>query len=491
MSDLFSGLTGVRFPDARINGGGPLPTELSGPAGINGDPDGRINFNDSLLSNLTPYQFEPGTGRMGSDRNYQQIPHRRQYFIPKLWLPRPDGMSKFALSHGVDQGDIAFVLPLRQKAVVLYEKHAPAGTNDYVNVDVFCNLATANYILRGLHEWHKCQGNAENPQTQPNLWGSLYNEVLAVTREWNPLKSFIPFGICAGSEKQGGLHETGLAPVQAACSHITTMTLDGQSRDLVNFWQNCNIVAGDVLIFRLKMKEKCDYTLNHYYKGVVSQKFPKPTRCPQIVPDIYSCCPPTEVSPTEVSPTGLSPTDVSPIDEKTDYIMHGFWRVAQSFTSKRKFRTEDQFSNDTMFLQGQLLQVTFAPVWIQYCHEWCANVATQQNTVQRVGFYAAQKTNALALCGKVSESIVETDQSAKVGLHEASQTGCVGVGNASSTTTKSTSLSTPNGTGEDISVVDLKAVTGNFDGVGEQLKEKSKVRKRKSDILVYSQVVED
>ena len=54
------------MPDARINGGGPLPTSLSGPAGINGDPDGKINFNSDLLSGITPYADAKG-GRMGSD----------------------------------------------------------------------------------------------------------------------------------------------------------------------------------------------------------------------------------------------------------------------------------------------------------------------------------------------------------------------------------------------------------------------------------------
>ena len=37
------------------------------------------------------------------------------------------------------------------------------------------------------------------------------------------------------------MHDTGLAPVQAACSHITTMTIDGQSRDLVNVWQGVRV----------------------------------------------------------------------------------------------------------------------------------------------------------------------------------------------------------------------------------------------------------
>ena len=79
-SDFFAGLSGsgIRFTDARINGPGPLPTELSGPAGINGDADGKYNFNGDLLSGITPYAG-PGQGRMGSDHSYQQIPHRYVY----------------------------------------------------------------------------------------------------------------------------------------------------------------------------------------------------------------------------------------------------------------------------------------------------------------------------------------------------------------------------------------------------------------------------
>ena len=44
---------------------------LSGPAGVDGDLDGKINFNNNLLSGIAPYAY--GQGRMGSDRNYQQI----------------------------------------------------------------------------------------------------------------------------------------------------------------------------------------------------------------------------------------------------------------------------------------------------------------------------------------------------------------------------------------------------------------------------------
>ena len=45
MSDFFGSLNpgNVRFTDARINGDGPLPTNLSGPEGINDDPDSQVS----------------------------------------------------------------------------------------------------------------------------------------------------------------------------------------------------------------------------------------------------------------------------------------------------------------------------------------------------------------------------------------------------------------------------------------------------------------
>ena len=74
MSDFFSALSegGIRFTDSRINGPGPLPTELSGPAGVQGVADGRYNFNSNLLDGITPYSWAK-QGQSGSDRNYQQI----------------------------------------------------------------------------------------------------------------------------------------------------------------------------------------------------------------------------------------------------------------------------------------------------------------------------------------------------------------------------------------------------------------------------------
>ena len=90
----------------------------------------------------------------------------------------------------------------------------------------------------------------------------------------------IPIGICVMSEKQGGQHEVGIKPVQAAASFYATMTVDGQNRDVVNIWRGVNIQGGDSLILRLDFDEdnvhganrQYHYTLNHYYKGYESRE---------------------------------------------------------------------------------------------------------------------------------------------------------------------------------------------------------------------------
>jgi hypothetical protein len=160
MSDFFGSLNpgNVRFTDARINGDGPLPTNLSGPEGINGDPDGpdgRYNFNDSLLSGILPYAY--GQGRMGADRNYQQIPHRKQFPVPQLFLPDSVWNTDqcLQLSHPIDIGDLVFIINAKQMKNFLFTGSMSASLQDKAdtsmpNYNLFCNLCTANYILGGI-----------------------------------------------------------------------------------------------------------------------------------------------------------------------------------------------------------------------------------------------------------------------------------------------------------------------------------------------------
>jgi len=90
-------------------------------------------------------------------------------------------------------------------------------------------------------------------------------------------------GICSTSEKQGGQHETGLKPVQAAASFFVTLTVDGQDRDFVNIWRGVDVEGGDLLLVQLEYRERKKmteeigapitqtYVLNHYYKGWVQR----------------------------------------------------------------------------------------------------------------------------------------------------------------------------------------------------------------------------
>jgi len=360
MSEFFSQLgSNIRFPDANINGGGPLPTSLSGPAGINGDPDGRINFNSELLSGIQPYAFGPG--RMGSDRSYQQIPHRIQKIIPKLYLPYADlanNRSTLELSHAVDQGDIAFVLQSNRVQSLVYNNSAmmdAAISNQQLPAhSAFVNISTVNYILAGLQRLSAASANNLTWSVLARDLGFSYKDEHSRMQILRLVSTrLVPFGICVGSENQGGQHETGLAPVQAAVNHVTTMTVDGQSRDLVNFWRQVDISAGDELIYKLAWLPTQHYTLNHYYKGTVRQSFVQARCCWQLVPDKF-----------DMSHVPKPPRDCP---WEYDYRVHGYWRVAQTFQHRAKYEAEfTDVANDLSFLRGQLLQVTFAPVWVQF-----------------------------------------------------------------------------------------------------------------------------
>ena len=117
MSDLFADLGNFRFPDTRMNQG-PLPSVVGGPAGSDGTPDGVINGTNKLLGKITPYAMGEAA-RMGSDRNYQQVPHRVQQMVQQVAVPDPHGSSWVHIPHVVDNGELAFVV-LTARSVFSY-----------------------------------------------------------------------------------------------------------------------------------------------------------------------------------------------------------------------------------------------------------------------------------------------------------------------------------------------------------------------------------
>jgi hypothetical protein len=306
MSDLFAELGSFRFPDTRMNQG-PLPSVAGGPAGSNGTPDSRINATNALLGKITPYAYGKAA-RMGSDRNYQQVAHRAQQIVQQVALPDPHGSSYVHVPHVVDNGELAFVI-LTGRSIFSSPYHM-TNRNNPPTISQFANLDVVNYIL--------CCLQLDSNRTavaRDNLWHRVFQElttgqlyrgrsyyaywtdnaamglntaagIAARIEFYFNLASylissvFIPFGVCAGSEKQGGQHEGGYAPVQSAVNYVTTMTVDGQNRDLMNYWHARTINAGDRLILALAfdtsnvLGSTKQFSLNSYYKKRVTQSVP-------------------------------------------------------------------------------------------------------------------------------------------------------------------------------------------------------------------------
>ena len=362
MSELFANLGGFRQPDVRMNQG-PLPSVAGGPAGSNGTPDGVINGTGALLGGITPYAYGE-SARAGSDSNYQQIPHRVQYIVMPLHLPAQNGLSTHKVSHVVDNGDLAFVLNTRGRQWFgPGENVLSAGP---VSLPLFANIEVVNYILAcmqlaplvaagppGKRSWTAIRGH---------LWKQAFDErkVRADPQEraehlfecvqYTLQNLFKPHGICAGSEKQGGQHEETWAPVQAAVNYTTTMTVDGQNRDLINYWHSMHICAGDRLILRLeprnannaKMQAK-EFQLTSYYKRPVSATISADKMYWQVVPHILHA-------------------DAPLLAEQElpwhDYRLTGHWHIAQSFQGRRGFDT------GAAAHKGAPLQVTFTPMFV-------------------------------------------------------------------------------------------------------------------------------
>lgn len=349
MSDIFAGVTGFKFPDTQMNKG-PLPTVVGGPAGSNGTPDAVINGTSSLLQNIKPYA-QGESARMGSDSNYQQIPWRMQYIIPQLFIPSfEEYESNIAVSHAVDQGDIAFRLYTKDRAWFTSNSHAHTSLRPAALV-CFGNLDIVNYILVCLQHSTSATWQSIRMHMHYDRDDDPHKRFTAIKRLVR--QNFTPHGICAGSEHQGGKHEGSYAPIESgrAVNFVTTMTLDGKNEDLVNYWHQNQQLAGDTLIFKLEKISAKDmrlrnYQLTRYYKQAVRRSVHIPddnAQSWQLVPHVYRVNDP-----------------VSATEPEFDYRVAGYWRIAQSF----QFRHATNSAK--MLMTGPLLEVTFAPVWMDF-----------------------------------------------------------------------------------------------------------------------------
>jgi hypothetical protein len=359
MSSLFGQLSGFQFPDVMMNSG-PLPSTAGGPAGSDGSVDGVINGTSALLENISPYALGK-SARTGSDRNYQQIPHRFQYIIPRLWIPHFSSETFASASHAVDQGDIAFFMFGGSRAWWTcrdqYQTRAPQsafGSIDMVNYILLCLQASKTgrwgHIRKDLVEhdpfFKAMDRRARQANPEPFDAFNVFRAVRLLVQQ-----QFAPHGICAGSEHQGGQHEhQGGRPVQAAV--IITMTVDGKNVDLVNYWYDKSMVAGDELIFRLE-KQDCratkEFHISRYYKDPVTVPAQIDAKKDwdyaywQLVPAILDSTQPSQPEPAVP-------------EWWCDHRSQGYWRIAQTFQTRKQ-------NNVNAFHRGMPLEVTFAPVW--------------------------------------------------------------------------------------------------------------------------------
>jgi len=365
---LFDQLSGFEFPDVLMNSG-PLPSTAGGPAGSDGSIDGVINGTSALLENISPYAIGK-SARTGSDRNYQQIPHRFQYIIPRLYIPHFDNERRIHISHAVDQGDIAFLLYGGERAWLTTDNQFGArappcafATIEVVNYILLCMQAstTKNWeLIRNdliKHDDFKdAMKRRSKHQSQDFDAFKIFRAIRLLVQQ-----VFVPHGICAGSEHQGGQHEhTGGHPVQAAVNFVTTMTIDGKNVDLVNYWYGHSMVAGDELIFRLEKQEiteSKEFTLSRYYKEPVSVAVN-----PYISIDLIN--PPATIDrfywqlvPDIVRKTTVQTPTFNDTQWWCDHRCEGYWRIAQTF------QTRAQNNSINAFTRGLPLEVTFAPVY--------------------------------------------------------------------------------------------------------------------------------
>jgi hypothetical protein len=387
MPDFFAGVYGARFPDVVINGGGqPLPGMGGLPTPLHDTPDGKINYNSSLLGDLEPYAYgEPGY--QSSQTAYLNIPHKVQKIVPFLYLPEPDRVDSFRLNHPIDDGDIAFAMRLDRNSEVctgLNNKslhRAGLGTA----IDPMINLCTLNYLLAGIQictqvpalrvKWdqllHYLDGRRFEGHVAGRVHAYSYDDLKHVVR--NLIR---PFGIAHGSERQGGQHEGSNSPVTWPVSFVISLTLDGKEANMVNVWHKHDIVAGQDLVLRLKampLPPNKRYTLNHYPKGLVEKTFSdnlleqalvqgqRITHVWQLVPDTFDFDVDAGIPVGAVMAPAFKPAPGAP---DPCWQQEGYWHVARAQIHCQMYGKEDFYYNDLANnLRTGHMDVTFQPTY--------------------------------------------------------------------------------------------------------------------------------
>jgi hypothetical protein len=383
MSNFFGNLNNPRMPDVVMNQG-PLPPLSTDnlPYGLNGTPDARINYNNALLGDITPYVYGD-SARITTQTSYLNQSYRIQKIVPELYLPPiGDGHGLVKVSHAVDYGDIAWSLRLRNISTTLgvFMKSAEGVRDNGTHITAFVNFPTVNYILVGFQNlWFRRQVAPALPVTASDkawlrLWFDLFDltgnpeDFTQFVRDIDDVRNILlklmkiitPFGVSVQSEKQGGMHEVGLSPVMWAVNHMTSINIDGMTRDMINYWRHIDINSGDRICFRvmpIDLSGDQRATLNHFYKHIVNLEFSvMPGRYEILVPDTYPYCIPGDKL--------LRAPDADIRREYNRIKMHWYIGTTQQHYPKmyENFGDMNRFMDDTVFLKGALLQTTITPM---------------------------------------------------------------------------------------------------------------------------------
>ena len=386
MSSFFGDLTGggISMPNTVFDQSSMLPplNTAGYGAGYDGTPDARINAGSSLFRNMQPYAYGKDD-RLTTQTAYLANPHNIQKIVPQLVLPDPPhcvSACNFTLPHAVSDGDVAFSIRFTGTSV---RTNLMRGTSDFFRqgagraVDYICNIATINYIMRGLftqeqivnpawrhfscalgfeEAYNNVQLILDTAQIYDKLLKSgatnigsaimdVLNKKLQYHAELLVRDHFRPLGVVIGSDKQGGQHEGSNKGITWPVAYIVTITIDGRNENLCNFWRHLDISSGSDLGFYVHMKTNHTYTLNHH-KQMARKHFGRINGQESVL--LYpQLCP------------GAAEHNTN------DKSIEGHWHFCMPQMMHQKVTDSQTYNDISTFHAGALLTSTVSVTWIR------------------------------------------------------------------------------------------------------------------------------
>jgi hypothetical protein len=447
----------VREPDVVINGNGGslLPQSAAD-----------MRFSSSVVNQYraTPHDKILGHAfhrpSVSDDISHQIVAHKIQKVVPPFSLPststtKSDNM---VLYHAVDSGDLAFVLRRRLEVDVravrnnFYAKQDRAERAPHGSI---INLATVNYILRGLQtvmgdntvNWESFLRDTGWPVDTPTFKLADFQQGRTQHRNLSMfVQDYIrPLGVVIGSDKQGGQHQGGLDAVDAPVDFVVTILVDGMCDSMLNLWRRTDIRAGDDLLLVL-----CGYAMSpHEIKttgahpqtitvnrgpmenqfsvngeglGVDAKRFSPPElHTPYVLNHWAKAVVHTMFTSAPNILYELVPTTSSEIDEGyflgDDRRNRGLWHIARSQIQTRgasSYSTlrPQTFRNDNANLEAGVLlvQSTVAPVWKSAvaAHRKDTSKQTTVHTTNHLSSIAYHQTSVMAVGASLGSVLQST-----------------------------------------------------------------------------------